>query len=67
MTRREAAAYRRCHADTIDNNRIPWSEEHPPPGKFRYKMFIIGGVAMPRIWREDVENSGVMSPTVKVR
>jgi hypothetical protein len=66
MTRREAANFRRCHPDTIDNNRIPWSDDPPPPGKFRYKMFQIGGVSAPRIWREDVENSGVTSPLVKV-
>ena len=62
MTVREAATFRRCHPDTIEKNRVAWTEDPPAPGKMRYKLLLVGSVYSPRICRDDVENSGFFIP-----
>ena len=46
MTVRDAAAYRRCSHDTIERNRVPWTEQAPPAGQWRYKLMQNGKLAM---------------------
>lgn len=55
MTVKEAALYRRCGYNTIDRNRVAWSDTAPPPGKFRYKLMVKGKRLVPRVWKADVE------------
>lgn len=62
MTRAEAADYRRLSVDTIDKLSVVWTDEPPTGGRIRYKQMQVGNQWLPRLWREDVINSGFKIP-----
>jgi hypothetical protein len=57
MTRSEAAHWLRVSTDTIDRNRVLWTDARPAVGKFRYRMVRVGREWQPRIWAEDVKEN----------
>ena len=57
-TKNQVRNFLQISTQTVDRNRVLWTKEKPPMGKWRFRLYRVGSTDMPRILAQDVRACG---------
>ena len=57
LTTKEASEFLRVSHDTLERNRVPWSDKAPRRGQYRYKILRSGSRQFPRYFARDLNEA----------